>query len=296
MLYDATLSNVETSIEQTDPERGSVAALLISGWHEGEQFLQNLVVGLAGARFEFGEAGPCFGFHLHGGNHQIDKTHSTHIAFYVRTPRSRFRCGERDVNRPAVRILWRLRLAVGEPEWVHNPDVPTASRTLAGVGSCAARVEVSGQVDLHGEGDLAECFGEASQPPLLDPPRSPDLRVQEVVAPERPSPRRRAWPDPPTHEGCAFPGRGGSLKAIVPLLKSMATADPPTTITIRTSTRQLLENMKRRGETYDELIQELAEEYYPPRVIADLKRRVADIRAGRVKGIPADEMRQRLGH
>ncbi|HZY93186.1 MAG TPA: hypothetical protein VFG07_10515 [Thermoplasmata archaeon] len=76
----------------------------------------------------------------------------------------------------------------------------------------------------------------------------------------------------------------------------MATADPPTTITIRTSTRQLLENMKRRGETYDELIQELAEEYYPPRVIADLKRRVADIRAGRVKGIPADEMRQRLGH
>ncbi len=75
----------------------------------------------------------------------------------------------------------------------------------------------------------------------------------------------------------------------------MAAADPPTTITIRTSTRRLLENMKRRGETYDELIQELAEEYYPPRVIAELKRRVADIRAGRVKGIPADDMRQRLG-
>lgn len=75
----------------------------------------------------------------------------------------------------------------------------------------------------------------------------------------------------------------------------MATADPPTTITVRTSTRQLLETMKRPGETYDDLIQELAEEYYPPRVIAELKRRVTDIRAGRVKGIPAEKMRQRLG-
>ena len=75
----------------------------------------------------------------------------------------------------------------------------------------------------------------------------------------------------------------------------MATADPPTTITIRTSTRHLLENMKRPGETYDELIQELADEYYPPRVMAELRKRAADIRAGRVKGIPAEEMRQRLG-
>lgn len=74
----------------------------------------------------------------------------------------------------------------------------------------------------------------------------------------------------------------------------MATADPPTTITIRTSTRQLLETMKRPGETYDDLIQELAEEYYPPRVIAELKHRVADIRAGRVRGVPAAKMRERL--
>ena len=74
----------------------------------------------------------------------------------------------------------------------------------------------------------------------------------------------------------------------------MATSDPPTTITIRSSTRQLLENMKQPGETYDTLLQELAEEYYPPRVIAELKRRVAEIRAGRVKGIPAAEMRRRL--
>lgn len=75
----------------------------------------------------------------------------------------------------------------------------------------------------------------------------------------------------------------------------MATADPPTTITLRTSTRHLLENMKRPGETYDELIQELAEEYYPPAIIAELKRRVDDIRSGRIKGIPPEEMRKRLG-
>ena len=74
----------------------------------------------------------------------------------------------------------------------------------------------------------------------------------------------------------------------------MAATDSPTTITIRSSTRHLLESMKRPGETYDSLIQELAEEYYPPRVIAELKRRVDEIRSGRAKGIPAGEMRKRL--
>ncbi|HEV8049848.1 MAG TPA: addiction module protein [Thermoplasmata archaeon] len=75
----------------------------------------------------------------------------------------------------------------------------------------------------------------------------------------------------------------------------MAAADRPTTITIRSSTRHLLESMKRPGETYDELIQELAEEYYPPRVVAELKRRVADIQAGRVKPVPAEEVYHRWG-
>ncbi len=75
----------------------------------------------------------------------------------------------------------------------------------------------------------------------------------------------------------------------------MVMSDPPTTITVRSSTRHLLEAMKRPGETYDQLIQELAEEYYPPRVIAELKRRVDDLRMGRVKGVPAAEMRRRLG-
>lgn len=52
--------------------------------------------------------------------------------------------------------------------------------------------------------------------------------------------------------------------------------------------------MKRPGETYDELLQELAVEYYPPEVIRELRRRVTALRSGRVKGIPADEMRRRL--
>ena len=75
----------------------------------------------------------------------------------------------------------------------------------------------------------------------------------------------------------------------------MALADPPTTITVRTSTRHLLETMKRPGETYDQLIQQLAEEYYPEAVIDELKRRVSDVRNGRVKGVSAPEMRRKLG-
>jgi hypothetical protein len=82
---------------------------------------------------------------------------------------------------------------------------------------------------------------------------------------------------------------------IAGLLDSVAVSDRPTTITIRTSTRQLLESMKRPGESYDELIHELAEEYYPPRALAELKRRVTEIRAGRVKAIPADEVERRWG-
>jgi hypothetical protein len=74
------------------------------------------------------------------------------------------------------------------------------------------------------------------------------------------------------------------------LLPTMAASDRPTTITIRPSTRRLLESMKRPGETYDELIQELAKEYSPPSVIAELKGRLADIRAGRVKPVSTEEV------
>ena len=85
------------------------------------------------------------------------------------------------------------------------------------------------------------------------------------------------------------------FKAIGSLLSSMATADPPTTITVRTSTRHLLESMKRPGESYDDLLQELAEEYYSPTLIAELRKRVSEIRAGKVKGVPADEVYRRWG-
>ena len=75
----------------------------------------------------------------------------------------------------------------------------------------------------------------------------------------------------------------------------MTTTDPPTTITIRTSMRQMLERMKRPGESYDELIHEVVEEYHPPEVVAELKRRRVDVRRGGVKPIPAAEMRRRPG-
>lgn len=75
----------------------------------------------------------------------------------------------------------------------------------------------------------------------------------------------------------------------------MATADPPTTITIRSSTRQLLEAMKRPGESYDSLLQELAEEYYSEDTLTELRRRVAEIRSGRTKTVPAKEAYKRLG-
>lgn len=75
----------------------------------------------------------------------------------------------------------------------------------------------------------------------------------------------------------------------------MATADPPTTITIRSSTRQLLEAMKRPGESYDSLLQELAEEYYSEETLAELRRRVAGIREGTVKTVPAEQAYRRLG-
>ena len=96
---------------------------------------------------------------------------------------------------------------------------------------------------------------------------------------------------PPT---AAVPGEL-RLRTIGHLLEPMATPDPPTTITIRTSTRHLLESMKRPGESYDDLLQELAEEYYPPKLMAELRKRMSEIRAGKVKGVPAEEVYRRWG-
>ena len=91
------------------------------------------------------------------------------------------------------------------------------------------------------------------------------------------------------------PGTTATLKPIAGLLPTIAASDRPTTITIRSSTRHLLESMKRPGETYDELIHELAEEYYPPSVIEELEKRVADIQAGRVKPVSTKAVAKRWG-
>ncbi len=57
----------------------------------------------------------------------------------------------------------------------------------------------------------------------------------------------------------------------------------------------MLESMKRPDESYDELLQELADEYYPPKLISELKKRVAEIRAGKAKGVLAEEVYRRWG-
>jgi len=54
----------------------------------------------------------------------------------------------------------------------------------------------------------------------------------------------------------------------------MALADPHTTITIRQSTRKLLESVKPTGQTYDELLRDLVDEHYPPELMDELKRRM----------------------
>lgn len=64
----------------------------------------------------------------------------------------------------------------------------------------------------------------------------------------------------------------------------MALSDPQTTITIHQSTRKLLESVKASGQTYDELIQDLVDEHYPPELIEELKHRMATKPRGRMEG------------
>ncbi len=54
-----------------------------------------------------------------------------------------------------------------------------------------------------------------------------------------------------------------------------ALSDPPTTITVRQSTRLLLESVKATGQTYDELLRGLVEELYPAELIVELNRRMS---------------------
>lgn len=62
----------------------------------------------------------------------------------------------------------------------------------------------------------------------------------------------------------------------------MSLADPQTTITIRQSTRKLLESVKPTGQTYDGLLRELVDEHYPPELVGELKRRMSARPHGRM--------------
>ena len=63
----------------------------------------------------------------------------------------------------------------------------------------------------------------------------------------------------------------------------MALADPQTTITIRQSTRRLLQSVKASGQTYDNLLRDLVDEHYPAELIEELKRRMAVMPRGRLE-------------
>ena len=62
----------------------------------------------------------------------------------------------------------------------------------------------------------------------------------------------------------------------------MSLADPQTTITIRQSTRRLLESVKPTGQTYDDLLCDLVDEHYPPELLEELRRRMSARPRGRM--------------
>jgi hypothetical protein len=62
----------------------------------------------------------------------------------------------------------------------------------------------------------------------------------------------------------------------------MSLPDPQTTITIRQSTRKLLESVKPTGQTYDDLLRDLVDEHYPPELLEELKRRLKSNPRGRM--------------
>ena len=62
----------------------------------------------------------------------------------------------------------------------------------------------------------------------------------------------------------------------------MPLAEPQTTITVRQSTRKLLESIKPTGQTYDDLLRDLVDERYPPELVSELKRRMSARPHGRM--------------
>ena len=70
----------------------------------------------------------------------------------------------------------------------------------------------------------------------------------------------------------------------------MAAENPTTTIQVHESTRQFLYALKATGQTYEELILELAEDHYPPSLIRELEQRFKVL-----QGRAADEVFRRAG-
>ena len=70
----------------------------------------------------------------------------------------------------------------------------------------------------------------------------------------------------------------------------MAVDNPTTTIQVHESTRQFLNALKASGQTYEDLILEMAEEHYPPRLLRELTQRFKVLR-----GSSVDEVFRRAG-
>ena len=70
----------------------------------------------------------------------------------------------------------------------------------------------------------------------------------------------------------------------------MVAKDPTTSIQLHESTRQFLDALKASGQSYEDLILEMAEEHFPPRLLSQLRRRFSVLR-----GPTAEEVFERAG-
>jgi hypothetical protein len=70
----------------------------------------------------------------------------------------------------------------------------------------------------------------------------------------------------------------------------MAVDNPTTSIQVHESTRRFLGALKASGQSYEDLILEMAEEHFPPELLQQLKRRFRVLR-----GRTADEVFRRAG-
>lgn len=70
----------------------------------------------------------------------------------------------------------------------------------------------------------------------------------------------------------------------------MVASNPTTTIQVHRSTRRYLDALKASGQSYEDLILEMAEDHYPPELLRELKGRFKVLR-----GKTAEEVFARAG-